>query len=84
MSVGILLDWDFIGKMSTWKKSCSSLAERGKMSQIFLLPFKFLLVGSIQFVLNYHLAQFLPVNTSGQNAFDLKFLSFMIYTSLSQ
>ena len=54
------------------------------MSQIFLLPFKFILVGSIQFVLNYHLAQFIPINISGQIAFDLKFLSFMIYTLLSQ
>ena len=55
----------------------------GRKSQIFLLPFK-ILPGSIQFSLNYHLAQFVPINTSGQIAFDLKFLTFMIYTLPSQ
>lgn len=75
-----LLDWNLFGKMSTWK----SVFQYGrKRSQIFLLPFKFL-PGSIQFALNYHLAQFIPINTSGQIAFDLKFLTFMIYTLPSQ
>lgn len=55
-----------------------------KRSQIFFLTFKCRLTGSIQFVLNYHLAQFVPINTSGQIAFDLKFFSFMMYTLPSQ
>lgn len=83
MSAGVLLDRDltepFFGVMSTWR-TCSDLAERGERSQIFLLNFKFILVSSIQFVLNYHLAQLIPINTSGQIAFDLEFLSFVIHT----
>jgi hypothetical protein len=32
------------------------------------------------FVLNYHLAQSIPITTSGQTAFDLEFLAFVMYT----
>lgn len=70
--------------MSTWKKAFSNLAERGKMNQIFLLLFKFILTGFIQFVLNYYLATFIPINSWGQIAFDLKFLSLVLYTLPSQ
>lgn len=54
------------------------------MNQIFLLLFKFILTGFIQFVLNYYLATFIPINPWGQIAFDLKFLSLVLYTLPSQ